>query len=374
MKQLFYILIFVLISLNAYSADRETKTNGNWTTATIWVGSNIPISADNAIINNNHDITISSSDVTTIEELTMWNNSSLTIDGDLTIDSLHINNRADLFVNGTLTILGGVTMSNNSVLNVDVNGDVDVQGDFTAGNNVDLIVDGTIDIDGDLTAGNGTTLDGTGTVTVTGDVSGDEGFVGDSQINTLPIKLLSFNVFNNNNQIIINWVTASEINNDYFSIERSVDGVSFEIIDIVNGAGNSNNVLNYETIDNKPLQGTSYYRLKQTDYDGKFEYSSLVAVKVHKEVISQAMNVYPNPVLKNSQNVNVKINGFNENEEVYVKVINIFGKVEYFDKIYSGFDGAIDLSLDAGIFNSLGYHIISVSSSNKSFNNRFLVK
>ena len=70
----------------------------------------------------------------------------------------------------------------------------------------------------------------------------------------------------------------------------------------------------------------------------------------------------------------MKINGFNENEEVYVKVINIFGKVEYFDKIYSGFDGAIDLSLDAGIFNSLGYHIISVSSSNKSFNNRFLVK
>ena len=372
MKKFFYILFFFLVSLNAFSINCDTEQSGNWTATTTW--NHVPTSSDNATINN-HDVTISSSDVITIKELTMWNNGSLTIDGDLTIDSLHVNNNADLIVNGTLTILGGVTMSNNSILNIDVSGDVDVQGDFTAGNNVDLIVDGTMDIDGDLTAGSGTTLDGTGTVTVGGDVSGDAGFVDDSQINNLPIELLTFEAsINENNQIIIRWVTASEINNDYFTIERSADGVNFELVCIVNGAGNSNNVLNYETIDNNPLQGISYYRLKQTDYDGQFEYSSLVAVKNQKETISQEMNVYPNPVLKNSQNVNVKINGFNENEDVTVKVINIFGKVEYFNKTYSGIDGSIDLSLDAGILNSLGYYIINVSSSNKSFSKRLLVK
>jgi len=172
----------------------------------------------------------------------------------------------------------------------------------------------------------------------------------------------------------LDWRTASEINNDYFTIERSVDGVNFEIIDIINGAGNSNNILHYETIDSNPLEGVSYYRLKQTDYDGQFEYSSIVSVRNHEETISQEINVYPNPVLKNASNVNVKIKGFNEDEEVSVKVINIFGKVEYFEKIYSGFDGAIDLSLGSDIFSTVGYHFISISSGNRIYNKKLLVK
>lgn len=375
MKQLFYILIFLFVSLNGYSTDYSTNQDGNWTVNLTWQDDSPPSSTDNAIINNNHDITISSSDVITIKELTMWNNSTLTIDGDLTIDSLHINNRADLVVNGTLTVLGGVTMSNNSVLNIDVNGDVDVQGDFVTGNNVGLIVDGTMDVEGDLTLATGSSITGDGSITVEGTVDIPDGSDPGTVVNsTLPIKLLSFNATFYNNHVVLDWSTASEIDNDYFTIEISSDGVNFEILNIVNGAGNSNSVLNYETIDNNPLEGTSYYRLKQTDYDGKFEYSSLVAVKVHKEVISQAMNVYPNPVLNNSQNVNVKINGFNEDEAVTVKVINIFGKVEYYNKAYSGFDGSLALSLNADIFNSLGYHIISISSKTKSFSKRLLVK
>ena len=95
----------------------------------------------------------------------------------------------------------------------------------------------------------------------------------------LPIELLSFSAKANNDIVDISWSTASEINNDFFTIERSYNGVDFTSIGTVNGAGNSSMVLNYVSIDEKPYPGISYYRLKQTDFDGKYSYSTIAAVK-----------------------------------------------------------------------------------------------
>jgi len=80
--------------------------------------------------------------------------------------------------------------------------------------------------------------------------------------------------------VLLNWATGSEINNDYFTLERSRDAVDAEIIGFIDGAGNSSHTLHYQFIDHDPLPGISYYRLKQTDYDGSFEYSQWVAVQV----------------------------------------------------------------------------------------------
>ena len=99
----------------------------------------------------------------------------------------------------------------------------------------------------------------------------------------LPIELLSFSAKANNNIVDISWSTASEINNDFFTIERSYNGVDFTPIGTVNGAGNSSMVLNYVSIDEKPYPGISYYRLKQTDFDGKYSYSTIAAVKFSAE-------------------------------------------------------------------------------------------
>ena len=86
------------------------------------------------------------------------------------------------------------------------------------------------------------------------------------------IELLFFNAkLENNTYVDLTWSTASEINNDYFTIERSQNGVYFQEFDIVEGAGNSTHKINYSLIDRDPFDGISYYRLKQTDYDGKFE-------------------------------------------------------------------------------------------------------
>ncbi len=95
----------------------------------------------------------------------------------------------------------------------------------------------------------------------------------------LPIKLLSFSAKPNGDQVDLEWSTATEINNDYFTIERSYDGIEFSGLLTEKGAGNSNVVLNYSAIDTHPLPGISYYRLKQTDFDDQFSYSNVVAVK-----------------------------------------------------------------------------------------------
>ncbi|MGZ4060289.1 MAG: T9SS type A sorting domain-containing protein [Bacteroidia bacterium] len=103
-----------------------------------------------------------------------------------------------------------------------------------------------------------------------------------SGVNPLPIELLSFSAaYNNENAVDIKWSTASEKNNDYFTVERSADGMNFEKINIVHGAGNSTHTINYSSIDNSPLEGISYYRLKQTDFNGSYVYSKSVAVEIN---------------------------------------------------------------------------------------------
>src|SRR5690606_1733880 len=87
-------------------------------------------------------------------------------------------------------------------------------------------------------------------------------------------------------------------NNDFFTIERSQDGKTFEIIAEMNGAGTSNKLLHYNYFDDTPVSEFNYYKLKQTDYDGKFEYSDIVAVKMEEtdqEASFRITKVFPNP-------------------------------------------------------------------------------
>ncbi|MBI4947259.1 MAG: T9SS type A sorting domain-containing protein [Bacteroidetes bacterium] len=113
----------------------------------------------------------------------------------------------------------------------------------------------------------------------------------------LPIELLSFDaspVQDNNEKYYVScqWSTASEINNDYFTIERSQDGKIFSDIGLKKGAGNSNTTLYYEFDDQLPYTGLSYYRLKQVDYNGAFTYSQIRAVYIGTFGL---ITIYPNP-------------------------------------------------------------------------------
>jgi hypothetical protein len=107
----------------------------------------------------------------------------------------------------------------------------------------------------------------------------------------LPIELISFNAqVVKNKEVLCDWLTASEINNDYFTLERSRNNYNFEFVAQIDGAGNSTLLNTYSFTDKNPYSGVSYYRLKQTDFDGSLSYSKSVAVNFSKD---NTFNVYP---------------------------------------------------------------------------------
>lgn len=136
-------------------------------------------------------------------------------------------------------------------------------------------------------------------------------------INPLPVELLDFIVFQEINQVDIHWITASEINNDYFEVQRSVDGFSWSTIGIIDGQGNSNNYTEYTFVDDAPLLGISYYRLKQLDFDGTFDFSDIEAVNFINE---KPISIYPNPA---DNEITIR---FYTEEYVTIEVFNLMGQ------------------------------------------------
>lgn len=110
----------------------------------------------------------------------------------------------------------------------------------------------------------------------------------------LPIELLYFKATFQDRDVLLKWATATEINNDFFSIERSSDGRMFNEFARINGTGYSSTTNEYSFLDSNPLSGLSYYRLKQTDYDGIFTYSQIIAVENIYNNFD--FEIFPNPV------------------------------------------------------------------------------
>ncbi len=133
----------------------------------------------------------------------------------------------------------------------------------------------------------------------------------------LPIELLSFTPEIKPDRIKLNWTTGTEINNDYFTLERSRDMYGWEVLGFVPGAGNSSVPLSYSFSDLRPLDGLAYYRLKQTDFDGKFKYYGPIAA--HYDLGMEGLDF---KVLKQYTNWVIAV----PNDGVYqVEVYNLMG-------------------------------------------------
>ncbi|MBI9067495.1 MAG: T9SS type A sorting domain-containing protein [Salinivirgaceae bacterium] len=252
---------------------------------------------------NNLKINIDSADVGTTDGsliiksgLIANNNTDITIEGTMEIEGdVNVVQNATFTIEdgGSLEVTGDLIAGDNAVLNIE--GDVSIIGDLTVGANADIIVDltlpvgGTLSITGDLTGGNNTEILGSGNVTVGGTVD-PPSLATDSQL--LPVELVSFKTSLFRDRVILHWITASEENNDYFTIERSTDGVSFKEIKRVSGAGYSTEKRNYSHIDEKPAFGVNYYRLKQTDFNGQFSYSDINTVT---NLSASQFEIGPNP-------------------------------------------------------------------------------
>ena len=139
----------------------------------------------------------------------------------------------------------------------------------------------------------------------------------------LPVQLLYFNVYRENNNLVrCEWSTASEINNDYFAIEGSKDGTTFERIGMMQGAGNSSITLNYVFYDHEPYSGLSYYRLRQVDYNGQYKYSPIRQVYMVYKDTFELITIYPNP---SSEYIHYTI-ASEERGMVTVKVMDVLGR------------------------------------------------
>lgn len=125
-----------------------------------------------------------------------------------------------------------------------------------------------------------------------------DGFITLGSINytesPLPVKLLEFNARAETDSVRLFWSTADETNNAFFAVQRSANGIDFEDVLFQTGYGNSQTLRRYELVDTDPLNGTSYYRLKQVDYNGNEEFSSIQRVTLQRSEVD-LLTVYPNP-------------------------------------------------------------------------------
>lgn len=111
----------------------------------------------------------------------------------------------------------------------------------------------------------------------------------------LPVEWLSFDVIAMPKYVVLNWTTASEKNNDRFEVERSIDGKIWEVIGIVKGNGTTSIPQQYSFIDENPVEGLAYYRIKQVDYDAQFEYSIIRSVTYESNIQNYRVQWFPHP-------------------------------------------------------------------------------
>lgn len=179
----------------------------------------------------------------------------------------------------------------------------DVSGPSGIGtNNLNLVRLMTDPTDSDFTSGvtltSPTSVDAVNK-TVTFEVNladGDFFTLGSTENYALPITLIHFDASTQANQKVrVEWTTIEETGNAFFSVERSTNGLDFESIALLDGAGNSQAIRDYEYVDNSPLNGQSYYRLRQTDFNGESTTTGAVRVYVEKEPTTSIVSLYPNP-------------------------------------------------------------------------------
>lgn len=184
----------------------------------------------------------------------------------------------------------------------------------------------------------------------------------------LPVELTSFDAYYSNENVSISWETRSETNNQGFFIQRSSDGIIFEDIKFIPGAGNSNQTLNYLETDFSPLTGTSYYKLRQVDFDGAETFSEMKTIKTYSQLTAD-LGLFPNPtdgafhlVLANAGE-----------EEVLVVLRDLNGKEFYSKVIVTSTDKHIEAIDLTGVLPS-GIYTITASSKNELYSQKLIVK
>ncbi len=175
----------------------------------------------------------------------------------------------------------------------------------------------------------------------------------------LPVDLLSFTASQTENSILLTWQTATELNNDYFTIERSQNGIHYEAIGKVQGYGTTNEQQDYEFADNNPLQGLSYYRLRQTDFDGTIEIFRPVSV-VFEGLASASALIFPNPLHKGL--LHISFQNLKNNLPTNIHIIDASGITVFATTAHIGNSSHFSKALNLD-FLPKGYYLIHITNS-----------
>ena len=180
--------------------------------------------------------------------------------------------------------------------------------------------------------------------------------------NSLPVEFLSFTAKPSQTNVTLNWSTATEINNDHFDLERSQDGQTYEFVNKVKALGNGNSTItqNYASLDEKPFNGVSYYRLKQVDKNGAYKYSSIAKVNFNKKSF---VSVYPNPAL-NNLTIDVSDNYLNAS----ITITDALGN-EVSTSTVNSYSNQLDISSLPG-----GVYYLSIIGDTDNSNLKFIVQ
>lgn len=307
MKKLISTLIFILITVNLQAIIYISNSNGNWNLVATWNTTPPPYStSDNLTIN--HSVTSST-------------NVTIKANGVLRITST-----------GTLTINSDLEFSNGSLIIVEDGGQIIVNGNFVNKNNSDAVtIDGSMDVSGNFDNGQGGIIDGNGAIDVDGEYTGEGVTFGYQPTNNitdnteisgddLPVEFVDLKIYEIDGSICVEWVVASETNNDYFIVERSVDGYSFIEVGVVDGSGTINEYKTYTFSDSIMFQNIIYYRIKQVDFNGNFEYFGPQSIKILNE--SNVIQLFPNP----GKNVIIVFCNKKIEPKIYINFYDVTGK------------------------------------------------
>jgi hypothetical protein len=332
-------LFFMLIaSISIFAVTKTLKSGGpgslNWNNNGSWTPSGVPTASDTVVMAASSNSLIIDADAIcasfTIQAsytgiITFAGASTLTVSGDWTNDG------APILGSGSVLIGGNFTNNNASL---------DVQNtDFTFNGTSDQTISSASNPANTLSTFGTLTIDNPGTVTLitnvgaetsftptqgTLDLNGNNFYVnGEIYTGPLPVELVSFSARISETEIILNWLTATEVNNYGFEILRQAQDDEWDVLGFVEGHGNSNSPKEYSFIDSEVNSaGTYSYRLKQIDNDGSYEYSKTIKVNIGSPINFELNQNYPNPF---NPSTTISFN-LAESGKVILKIYNIMGE------------------------------------------------
>lgn len=178
----------------------------------------------------------------------------------------------------------------------------------------------------------------------------------------LPVSMISFLAKSRGQKVDLEWTTAAEFNNDYFNIERSTDGRTFQKVGLVQGVGTTDKLQQYRLVDENPQTGINYYRLRQVDFDGTEEIYNVVSIMVDKG--DESISVFPNP---GNDRIELRLNKATQ-KDTPVKLFDINGRLVYESSIEAGH---IQLAMDVSAL-AKGMYVLQLQNGQDVESHRFV--